>query len=530
MDKYSILERIGDGSQGVAYIATVKGGTPPQKVVLKKMPQGIRSSEEINVALRMHHPNIVETIEAFDHEDFTYLVMRHAEGGDLDAYLARRAASSDGPLPVGQVVLWMYQLCRALQHCHDNRIMHRDIKPSNLFLSSDGSQVLLGDFGTAKAFSGSVAVANTFVGSPVWVSPEVLSGTPYSFMSDVWSLGCVFYEMIALRKAFGAPHFAALVTKICSGTYDPLPPKVPPFLANVIQGMLNVDANERWLLSDILNSHEQFQLAAVATRKQVAQGRRATGGGSSNTAATVENRAKPTGQQNRDRAAASSEAVLAPLDDWVKSKQRDLLRIEAYLRPFRDNDALILRNIAQRTPVKAEPTARVPLDALLAVRDDRQDGALKANRAKRMLASPARKEPNPLPVADPGRNGDRSSTPQTLAEVPKEREERPAAGQRRSLSEELQHVAKRPVPPPPPQQHQQPQGGGARPQAVPLSAESPKDMAARERDAQEQKRVQTRLDMKAMIKEARARKSEHGEVPVEIVLPSNLQGLPQNRM
>jgi serine/threonine protein kinase len=485
MDRYTIVERIGDGSQGVAYVATVNGSIPPQKVVLKKMPAGIRSSEEISVALRIHHANIVETIEAFDHEDFTYLVMRHAEGGDLDSYLARRASNNEGPPPTSVLVSWMYQLCRALQHCHDNRIMHRDIKPSNIFLNADATQLLLGDFGTAKAFSGSVAVANTFVGSPVWVSPEVLSGTPYSFMSDVWSLGCVFYEMIALRKAFGAPHFAALVTKICSGAYDPLPPKTPTFLVNVIAGMLNVDANERWLLSDVLNSHEQFQLAAVTLRKSKKQG-------SSNTQATVENRVKP-----------DPGPVLAPLDDWVKSKQRDLLRIESYLRPFRDSDAMVLKTIAQRTPRdRPEGNAKM-LDIPPMVQ---QDVALKANRAKRMLASPAHKDGN-------SKDSGRSSTPQ--GDVSRE-----ISMQRRSLSEELQMVSKRP---------------GDGPQKIPAPPpEAPKDvvkdLAVKEREQLEAKRVQSRMDMKAMIREARARKSEGSGVPVEIMLPANLQGLAQNKV
>ena len=486
MENYTIVERIGDGSQGVAYIATVNGTSPVQKVVLKKMPSGIRSSEEISVALRIHHSNIIETLEAFDHEDFTYLVMRHAEGGDLDTFLTRRAASSEGPLPTAQVVSWMYQLCRALQ------------PSSNIFMNSDASQLLLGDFGTAKAFSGSVAVANTFVGSPVWVSPEVLSGTPYSFMSDVWSLGCVFYEMIALRKAFVAPHFAALVTKICSGAYDPLPTKTPAFLVNVIAGMLNVDANERWLLSDVLNSHEQFQLAAVTLRRAKKQG-------SSNTAATMESRSKRDNSSHAHR----GEAVMAPLDLWVKSKQRDLLQIEAYLRPFRDDDAAIVKAIAQRAPKpEARPSAAgdLPLQAALLGQD------LKAQRAKRMLASPAQKDSG------------RSSTPQEAPVA--------ANNHRRSLSEELQQCGRKIDQP-----ERENQLALKVPSPRPVAVEAPKQSnpsseyePARVREKQEAKREQSRLDMKAMIREARARKGDNTTVPVEIILPANLQGLPQNKM
>ena len=304
--------------------------------------------------------------------------------------------------------------------------------------------------------------------------------------------------MIALRKAFVAPHFAALVTKICSGAYDPLPTKTPAFLVNVIAGMLNVDANERWLLSDVLNSHEQFQLAAVTLRRAKKQG-------SSNTAATMESRSKRDNSSHAHR----GEAVMAPLDLWVKSKQRDLLQIEAYLRPFRDDDAAIVKAIAQRAPKpEARPSAAgdLPLQAALLGQD------LKAQRAKRMLASPAQKDSG------------RSSTPQEAPVA--------ANNHRRSLSEELQQCGRKIDQP-----ERENQLALKVPSPRPVAVEAPKQSnpsseyePARVREKQEAKREQSRLDMKAMIREARARKGDNTTVPVEIILPANLQGLPQNKM
>ena len=171
------------------------------------------SHREMEIVAKLSHAFIVTHVECFlDRGHTVCIVTRFCEYGDLSTLVRRVRASATadggdaGPARVIEEVQlrsWLAQMLLALDYLHSNRVMHRDIKPGNIFVTVDG-HLQLGDFGLAKVLEGADAVATSMVGTPNYMSPEVITNKSYGLRSDVWSLGCVFYELTCLRPAFTA--------------------------------------------------------------------------------------------------------------------------------------------------------------------------------------------------------------------------------------------------------------------------------------------------------------------------------------
>ena len=121
-----------------------------------------------------------------------------------------------------QLLDWVTQIALALDHIHALRVMHRDLKTQNIFLGR-GGVVKLGDFGISKVLERTDDFATTVTGTPYYLAPEVCTNQPYTLKSDVWSLGCVAYEIATLRHAFAADSLLSLVYQIVNGTCPPIP-------------------------------------------------------------------------------------------------------------------------------------------------------------------------------------------------------------------------------------------------------------------------------------------------------------------
>ena len=103
-----------------------------------------------------------------------------------------------------------------MKHVHDRKILHRDLKAQNIFLTKRGI-VKLGDFGIARVLSNTVSRAKTVVGTPYYLSPEIIENKPYNFKSDIWSLGVLLYELCSLRPPFNATSLSAVNFKFYFG-------------------------------------------------------------------------------------------------------------------------------------------------------------------------------------------------------------------------------------------------------------------------------------------------------------------------
>ncbi|XP_063748126.1 serine/threonine-protein kinase Nek1 isoform X3 [Eleginops maclovinus] len=223
MEKYEKVKKIGEGSFGKAIL--VKSKEDGHQYVIKEIGISAMSSKErqesrkeVAVLANMSHPNIVQYKESFEEGGCLYIVMDYCEGGDL----FKKINSQKGVrFSEEQILDWFVQICLALKHVHDRKILHRDIKSQNIFLTKDGT-VQLGDFGIARVLNSTVELARTCIGTPYYLSPEICENKPYNNKSDIWALGCVLYEMCTLKHAFEAGNMKNLVLKIIRGSYPPV--------------------------------------------------------------------------------------------------------------------------------------------------------------------------------------------------------------------------------------------------------------------------------------------------------------------
>ena len=131
---------------------------------------------------------------------------------------------------------------RGLKVLHDLKICHRDIKCANLFLTK-GNMIKLGDLNVSKVMKKSMMRTQT--GTPYYACPEVWKDMPYDQKGDIWSFGCVIYEMITLKPPFRAENMRGVYAKVVQAKYEPLPNQLSTDLKGLVKACLQVRASER---------------------------------------------------------------------------------------------------------------------------------------------------------------------------------------------------------------------------------------------------------------------------------------------
>ncbi|OMJ69407.1 hypothetical protein SteCoe_32875 [Stentor coeruleus] len=253
-EKYKMIKLLGEGSFGKCYL--VEAQSDKCRCVIKQIDIGIMTQEEKDETIRealilrnLNHPNIIQFRDAYTTKKKKLcIVMDYADGGDMQSKIKER----NGRLfQEDQVLDWFVQICLAMKHVHDRKILHRDLKSQNIFLTRTG-RIKLGDFGIAKVLSATVDNAKTMVGTPYYLSPEIVENRPYSFKSDIWSLGVLLYEMCCLKPPFDATSLHFLALKIVRGQYPPLNKQFSQPLRNLVTKMLKTDSNQRPTIHEIL--------------------------------------------------------------------------------------------------------------------------------------------------------------------------------------------------------------------------------------------------------------------------------------
>lgn len=252
IQNYEIVKPLGKGKFSIVYMA--KHLTDDSMCALKKInifdmmvpKQREKCLKEVRLLQSLDHPNIVSFKDSFVDNNDLFIIVEWAEKGDLKR-LIRRAISMD--IRFKETEIWEYsrQLASALDHMHQKRIMHRDLKPANIFVAMDGA-LKLGDLGLGRFFSSQTLEAFSKVGTPLYMSPEVLRGAGYDMRSDVWSLGCVLYELAMLRSPFKSEQQLSLYdlfVRISKGDYPPLPDTVSREFRDLVGWTLALDSTKR---------------------------------------------------------------------------------------------------------------------------------------------------------------------------------------------------------------------------------------------------------------------------------------------
>ncbi|KAM8899608.1 serine/threonine-protein kinase 36 isoform 2-T2 [Spinachia spinachia] len=250
MESYHVLELAGEGSFGRVYKGRKR--FTGQVVALKFMPKVGRSEKELRSLKReieimrgLEHPNIVQLFDSFETETEVVVVTEYAEGHLF------QILEDDEKLPESQVREIACQLVSALYYLHSHRILHRDMKPQNILLGKSGV-VKLCDFGFARAMSVSTMVLTSIKGTPLYMSPELVEEKPYDHTADLWSLGCILYELHTGAPPFPTTSLLHLVQLIVR---DPVkwPGTMSATCTSLLKGLLTKDPQKRLSWPDLLH-------------------------------------------------------------------------------------------------------------------------------------------------------------------------------------------------------------------------------------------------------------------------------------
>lgn len=191
------------------------------------------TNREVAVLKKLNHPHIVRYIESFVEDEHLVIIMEYCDAGDISNSVSA-ARSQSNPLTEEMILHWLLQAALALEYMHVNRVLHRDIKSSNIFLTSKNT-VKIGDFGISRVLEHTNSFAMTMVGTPYYMSPEVCASKPYDSKSDVWSLGCVVYELCSFNYPFNSANLLGLIVKISNEEPAPLPSHYSQGLRDLIR-------------------------------------------------------------------------------------------------------------------------------------------------------------------------------------------------------------------------------------------------------------------------------------------------------
>lgn len=250
--RYEIIRELGRGSMGVVYLAmdplinrevaikTLRYQDADENELAESRNRFFSEAKAIG---KLSHPNIVNVYDVGEHKGAAYIAMEYLDGTDLIPY-----CEQNNLLPLADVSRIILAAALALDYAHQNGIVHRDIKPGNIRILKNGDIKVI-DFGIARVMEPSKTHSAVIVGSPSYMSPEQINGQPLDGRSDLFSLGVIFYELLAGQKPFKGKNFTSLLLQITAEQPAPLNNIDEAFgitCRQIIEKALAKDKNQRY--------------------------------------------------------------------------------------------------------------------------------------------------------------------------------------------------------------------------------------------------------------------------------------------
>uniref|UniRef100_UPI0037E8021D NUAK family SNF1-like kinase 2 n=1 Tax=Semicossyphus pulcher TaxID=241346 RepID=UPI0037E8021D len=307
--RYEFLETLGKGTYGKVKKAKERSGRlvaikSIRKEKIKDEQDLVHIRREIEIMSTLCHPHIITIYEVFENKDKIVIVMEYASRGDLYDYICDKRNISER-----EARHFFRQIVSAVHYCHQNGIVHRDLKLENILLDGNGN-VKIADFGLSNLYHGDEYL-QTFCGSPLYASPEIVNGRPYRGPEvDTWSLGVLLYTMVHGNMPFDGHNHKSLVQQISTGNYRK--PSNPSDACGLIRWMLMVNPERRATIEEIaghwwLNWGYQQPLL-------------------------VETKSSPVEQTPSSASPSSHPAGLASVASWLRRTSRPLLENGSKMR------------------------------------------------------------------------------------------------------------------------------------------------------------------------------------------------------
>ena len=271
LSDFKILKELGKGSYGTVY--TVRSFLDDNVYVMKKMElnnlkekQQKECYREVSILKKVSHHNIIKYYSSFLDGGILYIIMEYAESGDLYSLIKHYKRHSK---LFEEFDIWRigYEILNGLDYLHKNNIIHRDIKCLNLFITKD-KHVKIGDLGVSTIVSSINALHCTRVGTPLYLSPELVKQIPYDFKVDIWSCGCSLYHLACLDPPFIGDNLIVLGNNIVKGKPKPLPSQYSENLSKFIDRMLSKRPEKRPTAREALELIPKDILEKIKLAKQ----------------------------------------------------------------------------------------------------------------------------------------------------------------------------------------------------------------------------------------------------------------------